>query len=571
MRTTRFESSPLWRGPGAFVALAAIGVAVGLLSALPVVRLAFAGLTRGGELAVAAAWSLASSRAALLATQHSLETSLASAAISLVLGGAVALVATLWDMPGRRAFSFLFLLSMMMAPQVAALAFAGLLGPASPLLLALDLAPPAGSSNPMRGAAGIIGVLGLHHAPLAFVVIRAGLARLPREVAEAAALDGASRTQTILRVVLPLTRGHVAAAALLCFASALGNFGIPAILGLSSGYLTLPTLIYRRLTSFGPSVIGDAASLSLVLVVLAGGSVLAAQRLVSRAPALSSDGRTLDGLWTPGRAARAAAVFSWFMIVLCTVLPFLSLLGSALVPSYGMPLSWRTLTADHFVEVLLRQDVTTRAFRNSLLFAGTAALLCASLALVLGYALVRRWPRLRATVETAIELPYAIPGIVLALAAILLLLRPLPLVGISLYGTGAIIVLAYAARFLPLAFKPVTASIDQLDPAVEEAAALCGAGALQRLRYVVAPAVAPGVVAGSLMVFLLAFNELTVSALLWSRGTETIGVILFSLDEAGLASTAAAVAVLSTLVIATVMLVLDRLAPRLPAGSLPWQ
>ena len=571
MSVSRFESSPLWRGPGAVAALAGIAATVGLLAALPVIRLAVAGMTRGGELALGAAWGIASSRAALLATQHSLETSLVSALIALSLGGSVALVVTLWDMRGRRAFSFLFLLSMMMAPQVAALAFVSMMGPASPLLLALDLAPPAGSANPMRGAAGIIFVLGLHHAPLAFVVIRAGLVRLPRDVVEAAALDGATRAQTILRIVLPLTRGHIVAAALLSFASALGNFGIPAILGLNSGYLTLPTLIYRRLTSFGPSVIGDAASLSLVLVVLAGASVLVAQRLVSRAPALPSDGRGLDGLWTAGRGARMAAVLAWALICVGTVLPFLSLLGSSLVPSYGMALSWHTLTLDHFAEVLLRQDATIRAFRNSLLFAGTGALLCAALALGLGYALVRRWPALRATVETAIELPYAIPGIVLALAAILLLLRPLPLVGISLYGTGTIIVLAYAARFLPLAFKPVTASIDQLDPAVEEAAALCGAGFLQRLRYVVAPAVAPGVVAGSLMVFLLAFNELTVSALLWSRGTETVGVILFSLDEAGLASTASAVAVVSTLVIASVMLLLDRLAPRLPPGSLPWQ
>jgi iron(III) transport system permease protein len=571
LRARTFESSPLWRGPGAFVALAGIALAVGLLSALPVIRLALAGLTRGGEIAIAAAWSLASSRSALLATQHSLETSITSAVLSLSLGGAVALASTLWDMPGRRAFSFLFLLSMMMAPQVAALAFAGMLGPASPLLMALDLAPPPGSPNPMRGAGGIIAVLGLHHAPLAFVVVRAGLVRLPRDVVDAAALDGATRAQTILRIVLPLIRGHVAAAALLCFASALGNFGIPAILGLSSGYLTLPTLIYRRLTSFGPSVIGDAASLSLVLVVLAGASVLAAQRLVSRAPALPSDGRGLDGVWSAGRGAKVATALAWLLICVGTVLPFLSLLGSSLVPSYGMPLSWRTLTVEHFAEVLVRQDATARAFRNSLTFAGAAALLCATLALALGYVLVRRWPSLRSIVETAIELPYAIPGVVLALAAILLLLRPLPLLGISLYGTGAIIVLAYAARFLPLAFKPVTASIDQLDPGVEEAAALCGAGFFQRLRYVVGPAVAPGVMAGALMVFLLAFNELTVSALLWSRGTETVGVILFSLDEAGLASTAAAVAVISTLVIASVMLLLDRLAPRLPQGSLPWQ
>jgi iron(III) transport system permease protein len=565
------SSASLWGRPVSYAALALILTVVGLLSLLPIVRLALAGLTRGGELAPGAAWSVMSGRAAWLAMQHSLETSLASAVLAMAIGATAALATTLWNLPGRRAFAFLFVLSMMVAPQVVALAFAGLLGPASPLLLSLGLAPPPGSDNPMRGMGGIIAVLSLHHAPLAFIVVRSGLVRLPRDVVDAAAIDGATRWQSILRVVVPLARGHCAGAALLCFAASLGNFGIPAILGMSNGYLTLPTLIYRRLTSFGPSVIGDAASLSILLLVLAGGSVLLGHRLVSRGPALASDGRGLDGLWEPGRGARAAGIAAWALVGLGLVVPLISLLGSSLVPSYGVPLSWQTLTANHFVEVLFRQEATIRAFRNSLLYSAIAALLCGLLALIIGYALVRRWQGLRTAAETIIEFPYAIPGIVLALAAILLLLRPLPLVGISLYGTGAIIVLAYAARFLPLALKPVTAAIDQLDPGVEEAATLCGAGMAQRIRYIIAPAVAPSLVAGSLLAFLLAFNELTVSALLWSRGTETVGVILFSLEEAGLASTAAAVAILATVVIAAVMLLLDRLAPRLPAGSLPWR
>ncbi len=73
------------------------------------------------------------------------------------------------------------------------------------------------------------------------------------------------------------------------------------------------------------------------------------------------------------------------------------------------------------------------------------------------------------------------------------------------------------------------------------------------------------------MVFLVAFNELTVSALLWSSGTETLGVVLFSLKEAGLAGEAAAVALSATLVIFLVMLLLDALARRWPGPVLPWR
>lgn len=561
--------APLWqRAP--LGSLLTLVIPVLLLVVLPIGRLITTGLSRGGEWSPAAVADVVTTRSAILATIRSLESSLASALAATIVGAVCALAITLWRLPGSRAFSFLFVLSMVMAPQVIAVAFIGMMGPSSPLLLTLGLAPEPGTPNPMRSAGGIIALLALHHAPLAFVVIRAGLLRVPRDVVEAAQIDGATRWQTVARVILPLLRSHLAAAALLCFAAALGNFGIPAVLGLSSGYLTLPTLIYRRLSSFGPGVIGDVASLSLVLLALATLSVIVARRVARRSTGSTGDGRTVDAMWTGGTGTAAIAMLMWALVGIGLVLPLASLLASSLVPSYGMALTLSNATLDHFVEVLVRQDATIRAFRNSLLFSATAALVCTVLALAIGYALSRDVRRLREAVETLFELPYALPGVVLALAAILLLLKPLPLIGVSLYGTGAIIVLAYVSRFLPLALKPVSASLDQFDRSIEEAAALCGAGRLQSLRYVVLPAVAPAAAAGALMVFLIAFNELTVSALLWSRGTETVGVVLFSLDEAGLASTAAAIGIASTVVVGVVMGMLHLLARRLPDGSLPW-
>jgi iron(III) transport system permease protein len=149
---------------------------------------------------------------------------------------------------------------------------------------------------------------------------------------------------------------------------------------------------------------------------------------------------------------------------------------------------------------------------------------------------------------------------VLAIACILLFLRPLPILGVSLYGTPFIILFAYLARFLPMALKAPAAAVAQIPPDQEEAARICGARFGRRLRTIVLPAIAPAAAAGGLLVFLTAFNELTVSALLWSAGTETVGVALFSLEEAGLASEAAAVAVTATALVAAVMLLLDRLA-----------
>ena len=188
----------------------------------------------------------------------------------------------------------------------------------------------------------------------------------------------------------------------------------------------------------------------------------------------------------------------------------------------------------------------------------------------MAYALRCFLPRLRPLAEMLFDLPNALPGIVLAVAAILVFLRPLPLLGVSLYGTPAIIVIAYLSRFFLFPLRSVLAALDQTDPGVEEAAALCGAGLAARLRHVIAPIVAPAATAGGLLVFLFAFNELTVSALLWSGGTETLGVVLLSLEEAGFASQAAALALCTAAVVLLLCLALQAASRVLPRGILPW-
>ena len=115
------------------------------------------------------------------------------------------------------------------------------------------------------------------------------------------------------------------------------------------------------------------------------------------------------------------------------------------------------------------------------------------------------------------------------------------------------------------------AGVRQVEPALEEAAQVAGAGTVRRLATIIAPVAAPAAVAGMVLVFLSAFNELTVSALLWSSGNETIGVRVFLLYDQGDSTAAAAVAVLT--VIATLGLagLVGLLARRGPPGVLPWQ
>lgn len=555
---------------GGFGLLALLAVLAFAFDILPAARLIGAALAPGGVFAPENALSVIASRSAIRASVATLETALLSSLLALLIGSAMALVLGLTDARARRAASFLFVLSMMISPQVVALAFLNLAGPASPLLNALGLAPAAGTPNPMLGRWGIVLVLGLHHAPLVYVVLGAGLRRIPGAVIEAARIDGSRPWEIVRSIVLPLLRPHLIGAALLAFVAGIGNFGIPALLGAPANYLTLPVLIYRRLSSFGPGVIGDVAALGLLVAAVAGICVALSHWLTREDAVQLEEDRPFQPFWRLDTGRWAAEALLWTVLAVALALPMLSLLTASLVPSYGMALTPATATLDNFIEVLARQDVTVRAFANSFVYAGGAALALALLSIPLAYALVRHAGRARTIVPAFLEISYVLPGVVLAIACILLFLKPLPLVGVSLYATPWIIVFAYLARFLPVALKPAIAAMEQVELAQEEAAALDGARTLRRIADIIAPSLLPAAAAGGLMAFLLAFNELTVSALLWSAGTETIGVVLYNLEEAGLAAQASAIAVTSVVVITLAMLALDRLGARLPAGTLPW-
>ena len=140
----------------------------------------------------------------------------------------------------------------------------------------------------------------------------------------------------------------------------------------------------------------------------------------------------------------------------------------------------------------------------------------------------------------------------------------------SLYDT-LIILFCYLARFLVLGVRPIISGYHQLDRTLEEAAQIAGARLVRRLRTIIVPLIAPVAAAGALLIFLTAFNELTVSALLWSTGSETLGVIFFSFQQGGDSVYAAALGMLTVVVTSALMLSTLLLAGRLPKGVLPWR
>jgi iron(III) transport system permease protein len=531
--------------------LLGVGLTAVLLAAVayPSLTLVWHGFTRGGRPTLANLATVLTEADTWHVLWNSLYVSLWTTAAGSLIGTGLAFLVARTDLPGRRVFRTALMLPYLIPPFIGALAWLALAGPVgfvNQLWMALTAA-----EEPLfqiYGAPGIILALTLYNYPLAYLTVLTALERMDPSLEEAARGSGASPGRTVWDVTLPLAAPAMGAGAILVFLRSMENFGIPAILGFPAKYFVLTTKIYATILDFDrPHNFGLAAGLSLLLVAAAG-TAMAIQRwaLGSGAYGLAQASTGQSPLFPLGQRRRLAGIAVTCFLLLTSGAPMIAILITALTRTYGMPLGWGNLGLQNFRTLFFSVPAVWRALGNSLLLAASAATIVVVLAIVVAYVQIRTRARGKALLEALVVLPFVVPGTVVALAMILAFLRPV--LGISIYNTVWILLIAYVARFLTLAVKPVAAAFTQVHASLEEAARASGASLPRSLRDITMPLIRPALVAGWFLAAVPAITELTLSVLLWSVGNETIGVMVFNMHEEGkvLLSSALALVVMIT-------------------------
>jgi putative spermidine/putrescine transport system permease protein len=203
-------------------------------------------------------------------------------------------------------------------------------------------------------------------------------------------------------------------------------------------------------------------------------------------------------------------------VTLFTVLPMLVSVTAGLTHNFSRGLA-SGFTTRWLVEVWSLYGAT--AWRSLAL-----AMACVVVALLIGvpcaWTLARSPSRAARFFEELITLPVAVPGLATALALILA------------YGelrgfrqSFAFILVGHVVFTLPFMVRTVSAAFARDDlVALEEAARSLGANFVQRFLGVLVPAVAPSIVAGSLMVFTLSVGEFNLTWMLHTPLTRTLPV-----------------------------------------------
>ena len=215
------------------------------------------------------------------------------------------------------------------------------------------------------------------------------------------------------------------------------------------------------------------------------------------------------------------------------------------------------MTFQNFAQMLQIQNVA-RAFKNSLFLSVTSSLVITIVTMIIAYISIRggvRGVKGVKFMQMTVVLPYAVPGVIIALSMILAFSQPIA--GVRLYNTIWILLIAYIARFMNLGYNNISGAISQVDTSLEEAARISGASQLRAFKDVMLPLLKSSLISSFFLVVAPTISELSLSSLLWSVGNETIGTFVFSAKEEGRILLTAAIAIILIILVVFINLLVN--------------
>ena len=435
----------------------------------------------------------------VLLSTVALAASVTIASIALALPVAWLTVRT--DLPGRRLWATLCTLPLVIPTYVGAYLFVSALGPSGILadVLGVDRLPS------IYGFFGAWLVLTLFTYPLVLLPVRATLRRIDPQLEDAARAMGRGPFETFRTVVMPQLWPALAVGGMLVALFVMSDFGAVSIMRFDS--FTREIYISYK-SSFDRSA---TAGLGMVLVVL----MLAVLWLNSRFRNARAVHRLGPG---PGRPPQPYALgrWRWPALGFCSALVLI-----ALVIPVGILIYWAT---KGIYSGSMSTSLAIGLSINSLLTGLGAALFGAFAALVVSILVVRFPGPLTRLIERTSHAGYALPGILVALSLVFFATRAVPVV----YQTTTLLVFALTVHALPLAIGPISASLTQVSPRVEEAARALGRRPTEVFRTITAPLVRGGVLAGAALVFLHAIQELPATLILAPIGFRTLATEIWN-------------------------------------------
>lgn len=505
---------------------------------------------------------------------HSLVIGFFTTLISVPLGAFIAWLMVRTDLPAKKLLSSLIIIPYMVPSWCKAMAwlsvFRNELSGTYGLLSGLGLAVPNWLAY---GPFAIVCVMCMHYYAFTYIMVSGSLRSINSELEEMGEIQGASKTQILKSITLPLVLPALLSAAIMTISKSIGSYGVAANLGGRINYYVLATRM-KEFINESPKGVGYA--MSILMILLASGTIFANQRLIGVRKSYATIGGkgTRSNLIPLGNSKWGIMVFLVLFLGVAMVAPLFILVMESFQISTGMGYGLDNLTLYAWIgdlehapsslysmNGLLKNTSFGLAVKNTIKLSLIASLITAVFGQFFGYITTRgRGKWYGKLTEQLIFIPYLMPGV--AFSATYFAMFAVPRLGgiiPSLYGTFTLILLVSVVKHFPFASRAGSANMMQISVELEEAADIAGASFWRRIWSIVIPLAKNGFLSGLMLTFISIAKELDLIALLMTPANYTLTFLSYEYSQQAQPQVADAICI----VIIAFILIVNRIANRL--------
>ena len=430
------------------------------------------------------------------------------------------------DMYGKKFFRTLFVTTYMVPPYVGAMAWLRLLNPNAGVLnkfLMQIFNLPKAPFN-IYTVGGIVWVLTCFYYPYAFITISRAMEKMDPSLEEASKISGASPLKTLMTITIPMMTPSIIAAGLLVFVASASAFGIPSIIGAPGQIYTVSIRIIEFVQIGYDEGLNDAMVLAVFLMVIANIVLYITTFVIGKRQYITMSGKSTRpnivelGKWRMPITV-IISIFSFFVVIL----PFVTVALTSFTVNMGKPISLSNMSMSAWNKVFSRASILSST-KNSIIAGFAAAFFGIMISCIIAYLQQRTNVKGKRIPDFLITLGSGTPSVTIALALIISMSGKFK---INIYNTLTIMIIAYMIKYMLMGLRTVVSAMSQVHPSLEEAAQISGANWLRMLKDVTLPLIGASIVAGFFLIFMPSFYELTMSTLLYSSNTKTIGYELY--------------------------------------------
>ena len=430
------------------------------------------------------------------------------------------------DMYGKKFFRTLFVTTYMVPPYVGAMAWLRLLNPNAGVLNKFLMQIFNLSKAPFNiyTVGGIVWVLTCFYYPYAFITISRAMEKMDPSLEEASKISGASPLKTLMTITIPMMTPSIIAAGLLVFVASASAFGIPSIIGAPGQIYTVTTRIIDFVHIGSEEGLNDAMVLAVFLMAIANIVLYITTFVIGKREYITMSGKSTRpnivelGKWRLPITI-IISIFSFFVVIL----PFVTVALTSFTVNMGKPIGLSNMSMSAWNKVFSRASILSST-KNSIIAGLAAAFFGIMISCIMAYLLQRTNVKGKRIPDFLITLGSGTPSVTIALALIISMSGKFK---INIYNALTIMIIAYMIKYMLMGMRTVVSAMSQVHPSLEEAAQISGANWLRMLKDVTLPLIGASIVAGFFLIFMPSFYELTMSTLLYSSNTKTIGYELY--------------------------------------------